>query len=381
MSNPLPKTVTREQLYENVWSTPGTTLSKRYGVSDVAIWKACRQLNIPKPGLGYWAKFNAGKQPERPELPPIADGDPKSRTFFPVGWRHARDEPQKVSLPEFFTKIRPDLQGCHDLIAATLKEIRSRRYWDMSNYKWPEYFCTVVSKKAAPRALRILEALFRECERRGWKVEGQRQGQPPRIWIEREAVTLELTEKNTRNEWFPSTPAGRLVLRLDRETYYVRKLWQDGKFLRLEQQLPEILETIAVIAEEHRLRRLDREEREQAKKLEEAEKYRQRSAEQATRDEWRRRREAAAAAVAEERKRQEQLETDAIGWQRAHAIRMMCDELERRSAKDPTQYPAEATGRWLKWARATAATHDPFENGHILQGLRCGDLDETLNCQ
>jgi hypothetical protein len=52
--------VTREQLYEEVWSTPLTALSKKYGISDVALGKICSRLNVPKPGLGYWAKIDAG---------------------------------------------------------------------------------------------------------------------------------------------------------------------------------------------------------------------------------------------------------------------------------------------------------------------------------
>ena len=43
---------------------------KRYGVSDVAIAKACALLDIPKPPRGYWAKKAAGqKLPDRPALP------------------------------------------------------------------------------------------------------------------------------------------------------------------------------------------------------------------------------------------------------------------------------------------------------------------------
>ena len=40
------------------------------GVSDVAIAKACKQLRIPKPPRGYWAKKAAGQQVDtRPALP------------------------------------------------------------------------------------------------------------------------------------------------------------------------------------------------------------------------------------------------------------------------------------------------------------------------
>jgi hypothetical protein len=46
----------REELYEKVWSEPVTKVAKGYGVSDVALAKACRKLKVPVPGRGYWAK-------------------------------------------------------------------------------------------------------------------------------------------------------------------------------------------------------------------------------------------------------------------------------------------------------------------------------------
>jgi hypothetical protein len=58
-------TLTREQLYERVWTTPMTTLAEEYGLSDVAIAKRCKVHNIPRPPVGYWAK-EAGKAPPRP---------------------------------------------------------------------------------------------------------------------------------------------------------------------------------------------------------------------------------------------------------------------------------------------------------------------------
>ena len=50
-------------------SEPTGVLARRYGVSDVAIAKACALLAIPKPPRGYWAKRAAGqKLPNRPPL-------------------------------------------------------------------------------------------------------------------------------------------------------------------------------------------------------------------------------------------------------------------------------------------------------------------------
>ena len=65
-----PSPYDRQRLYEEVWSEPTRKVAERYGVSDVAIGKACAQLAIPKPPRGYWAKKAAGQEvPGRPPLP------------------------------------------------------------------------------------------------------------------------------------------------------------------------------------------------------------------------------------------------------------------------------------------------------------------------
>jgi hypothetical protein len=62
----------RERLYEEVWSEPTQTLARKYGISDVALSKVCKQLHIPKPPRGYWAKKDAGRPvPRRPKLRPL----------------------------------------------------------------------------------------------------------------------------------------------------------------------------------------------------------------------------------------------------------------------------------------------------------------------
>jgi hypothetical protein len=40
--------LTREQLYELVWSEPMQRIGKHIGISDVAIAKHCRRLGIPE---------------------------------------------------------------------------------------------------------------------------------------------------------------------------------------------------------------------------------------------------------------------------------------------------------------------------------------------
>lgn len=53
--------LTREKLYELVWSEPLSVLGPKFGISDVALKKTCAKANVPVPERGYWAKMQARK--------------------------------------------------------------------------------------------------------------------------------------------------------------------------------------------------------------------------------------------------------------------------------------------------------------------------------
>lgn len=60
----------REVLYQEIWNFPVTEVAKKYAVSDVMIHKVCREMEIPTPPVGYWAKKQAGQEVSVPPLPP-----------------------------------------------------------------------------------------------------------------------------------------------------------------------------------------------------------------------------------------------------------------------------------------------------------------------
>lgn len=43
----------REVLYQEVWNYPITEVAKKYAVSDAAIHKVCRSMEIPTSPVGY----------------------------------------------------------------------------------------------------------------------------------------------------------------------------------------------------------------------------------------------------------------------------------------------------------------------------------------
>ena len=65
-----PPPLTREALYELVWTTPLSALAARWGLSRNGLAKICDRLLVPYPGRGYWNTQRA----ERPSLPPAPPG-------------------------------------------------------------------------------------------------------------------------------------------------------------------------------------------------------------------------------------------------------------------------------------------------------------------
>jgi hypothetical protein len=74
-------TFTRQALYRLVWAESTRTLSKRFGISDVGLAKACLRANIPTPDRGYWARVSAGQKCEKTPLPPLETGAAKIVRF------------------------------------------------------------------------------------------------------------------------------------------------------------------------------------------------------------------------------------------------------------------------------------------------------------
>jgi len=67
--------VSREQLYEEVWAEPMTTVALKYNVSSSFLARICTRLNVPRPQRGYWAMYATGKRPKKPSLPIACPGD------------------------------------------------------------------------------------------------------------------------------------------------------------------------------------------------------------------------------------------------------------------------------------------------------------------
>src|SRR6185437_7680180 len=67
--------ITREELYDRVWSQPMWTLAAEFGLSDVGLAKTCRKHHIPVPPRGYWQQKQAGQAVKPTKLPKLSVSD------------------------------------------------------------------------------------------------------------------------------------------------------------------------------------------------------------------------------------------------------------------------------------------------------------------
>jgi len=78
--------MTRQELYDLIWSQPAKTIAPNFGISDVALSKLCEKHEIPQPPRGYWAKVAAGRAAAKFPLPPRGLGIPEVIDFRRDRW-------------------------------------------------------------------------------------------------------------------------------------------------------------------------------------------------------------------------------------------------------------------------------------------------------
>ena len=174
-------TVTRQQLFDLVWSEALLTLSKKYVISDVGLRKMCVRLGIPLPRVGHWAKLPADR-PEPVKLPPSRSRErtlslqvrtgPKEGESGPVSFsdlRKAVESDPKLKL------VVPDRLTAPDKLIVEAKERLQAKPNQNSQYKGVvrsdgDALDICVSTGNVPRALRFLDTLIKALRAMGHSV-------------------------------------------------------------------------------------------------------------------------------------------------------------------------------------------------------------------
>jgi len=161
--------LTREELFDLVWTTPMSKLAARFGVSDVALAKVCVKLDIPRPSRGYWQQRAVGDDGERPLLP---DAEPGAE----LEWVRDGSEPRRQPMLARSPRRATDRSEKHPLLFGArghFDHARPRYDTDRNHYvrPWTHNLVDVfVSPDTLGRALKVANALFQALEDRGQQV-------------------------------------------------------------------------------------------------------------------------------------------------------------------------------------------------------------------
>lgn len=374
--------LTRAELYQLVWSQPLRILSKRFGISDVALAKRCRSANIPLPGIGYWAKKEAGKPTSQPELPPRGFGQTDSLDIGRGGeWggRAESDEdllrttprppePFPDGFPEVMVRARQlvgtvrvssSLAKPHPVVARLLRDDDIRREKQKASTYLSDYYAPFFESPFERRRLRFMNSLLHALARVGGKasVHG-REGQELGVTIGNMHLGFKLAPlKQLSTNYPPKQLASNEKMKLELGWYEpppeVKPLWADGEGQTLENQIEEIAASLVAYAEwayRHGLQREYEYRVERKRELEE--RIRKQKEEEARRE--RERKEKA------EADRRNKLLADAAAWRTASNVRGYVDAQlaiwsQAAEAKSPSSIRA-----WADWARSQADEIDPL---------------------
>ena len=240
--------VSRDRLYQEVWSEPMTTVAQKYKVSSSYLARVCTQLNVPRPVRGYWAKLAAGKATKQIPLPEVQPGN--DLEWARIG--QAKRAPLPVpKAPEGKTKKhrpRSELPKRHPILAGMRERLDEGRE-SYSGFLKPRKYALVdviASKDTVGRALDVANELFLLLEERNHNV----MLALPKLSLRRHAV--DEREKGGRNThysdlWSPARPTvvfiGTVAIGLTvfEMTEEVEAVWKDGKYIRIDEMPPQKL--------------------------------------------------------------------------------------------------------------------------------------------
>jgi hypothetical protein len=361
----------RDELYQKVWEQPMLRVAEQYGVSSVAVAKACRKLSVPVPGRGHWAKLAHGKPGvKKPNLPKLDK--------VPVVYRSERPQlKQNVS-----NQTNPDLAAIdellssgglnshveneakpHALIRQTASQLRSRSRKDEHGILLPREgggLNVRVTEGTIDRALQVMSRVLSLLEKNNLSVEASPesssialiQGQRISFGIEepiRRVVTRKTRVPNPTDRWdydevVTYEPSGLLALVIYSnkwETSGLQTKWRDAKVRRVENLIPDFvagLMRIAVVLRQKQEER-EREKLEEQKRAERLEKLRE--------------------DIEAEEKKLKQFHSWLEDWERAEQMRRFIAKYKENSQSGPAEKQPKRRD-WIEWATRQADRLDPF---------------------
>ena len=243
--------VSREQLYEEVWAEPMTTVALKYKVSSSFLARICTRLNVPRPPRGYWAMYSIGKRPKQPPLPEARPGEELEWARYD----EARRAPLKFESQQlkFKRRKRSELPVLHPLLEGFQERLNEGRESYFNPFIKPIKRLLpdiITSKNMASRTIDVANEFYLSLETHGHQVKFSPHGQ--RLW-RRPVDEREKVRGGNHNSylWCPSRPTLAFIgsvaigLTVYEMTEYVEVRHIDGEYIRIIDLTPQQLKKAA----------------------------------------------------------------------------------------------------------------------------------------
>lgn len=345
--------ISRQELYDLVWSEPLTTIVKRLNVSYPQLRKVLTDMQVPIPENGHWQKLQYGKTVRVIELPSEYEGSPEVelssfrkevsesnvlliKDNSAVEEIH-KDKKLKLKVPKKLSK--PD-----KLIEAARISLANDKgyhypYVGLAHTNRGELNIRV-SHPNIPRALRFMDAFIKLLRQRGHDVIIQYDdtyavidGENFKIHLREKQRMIKPKDGYGSTEWHP---AGLFIFAFDD---YHGKEWVDGKVL-IEEKMADILAKLEAEAKREKEDRIKAEE--YHKVWEEKERIKKEHKER----------------IEREAAKLQKLYKKAERWQRARFMRDYIKAVKENAVE--RNELSEDLQNWINWANDKVDWYDPL---------------------
>ena len=340
-SNSYKISVTRNKLYDWVWSKSITTLSNELDIPGPVIRDVCKEHEIPTPKQGHWMKLMHGKPSPRIPLP-ISDN-----VTIEIRTQSKTKIKNKVKEAGLAYKVSNRLTNPHPLVKKA-KEIMNKQHAGSYGkgrdvvYSAGKCLATEVTRPNIPRALRLWDTLIKLIIKRGHEISDDKESE---FLIFGEEFTIRVREilkrvKVEDSSWERYEKVGSGILSIKVHQFYNKKEWKNSKSKPIEDQLGDILLHLEELAQNEKRDRAER--KEWHKKYEEEQAIKKLKVEhlKSELDSFKR-----------------VLESSAR-WEKSQSLRNYINAVEKQAIQ--FNLLDKEKSEWIKWAKEKADWFDPL---------------------
>jgi hypothetical protein len=343
------ETISRDKLYELVWSTPMTTLAKKYLISDSGLRKVCETMSVPLPKAGYWEKIKVGKPVEIVQLPTEysgeaevsldvrEEGDNSTASLSPL-----LELQRSIENDKSLSLLVPDRLTNPDKMIIDAKETLTAKR-DYIHHGVVHSGAGQIDIRVSPgnvsRALRFMDTFIKAIKARGHEIKFRNRESYIVVFGEEMEITFREKLKRVviKDAWERTDYVPTGILSFRAKIWFQNTEWNDGK-VPVEKQLAKIIAKLEIRGKELREEELIREK----------ERAIQKEKEQKRRD----------LEKVKEKELQDfkSLLLKAKRWQEAEFIRNYLNTVEKTPLQDEFK---PLLSEWIEWARKKADWYDP----------------------